>query len=261
MRLLRLRLAIFALAALASCAHVDAERELLGSLRIEGNRSISSGRIEEKLALEESPVWPWAQASYFDEGTLIGDKRRVARFYRAEGFYEAEITSQVSREEGIVSVIFAVDEGPATTIRRLSLDGLDSVPDDLRARMLARPLPLREGARIREEDFDAAKAELEQRLRDFGYADAAVKGQVSVDPAARKADVRLVAEPGPRLRFGRVVITGAVQVPRETILARVREVVPEGKTFSDQRLAETQAALFDLGPFAAVRVSRGPADA
>ena len=254
---LRPTICALVLATLASCAHVDREREILGSLRVEGNHKVSSGAIEERLALEESPIWPWAQPAYFDEGTLIGDRRRLARFYRSEGFYDAEVETHVLREGGKVGVVFAVVEGEATVIRGLAVEG---IPDDIRAGILAEALPLREGTRIREADFDAAKAALEQRLRDAGHADARVTGDVAIDPRRRTAQVKLVAAPGPRLRFGRVVITGAAEVPRETILARVREVVPEGKTFSDQRLAEVQAALFDLGTFAAVRVTRGPAD-
>lgn len=246
---------------LASCAHVDRERELLGSLEVEGNRAISAGAIEERLALEATPIWPWAEPRYFDDGTLIGDRRRLARFYRSEGFYEAEVETRVARDGGNVRVTFAVAEGEATTIRAFVVEGLAGLPPDLRERIDAGSLPLQTGARIREADFDAAKAVLEQRLRDVGYADAVVTGEVEIDPGERAADVKLVASPGPRLRFGRVVITGAAEVPRETILARVREVVPEGRPFSDERLAQVQAALFDLGPFAAVRVTRGPADA
>ncbi|HWV37161.1 MAG TPA: BamA/TamA family outer membrane protein [Vulgatibacter sp.] len=249
------------LALLASCAHVDREREILGSLEVEGNRTLTAGAIQEKLALEPSPIWPWAEPRYFDDGTLVGDRRRLLRFYRSEGFYDAQVESRVLRDGREVRVVFAVSEGEATIVRSLAVEGLADLPDDHRERVLAEALPLREGARIREADYEAAKAALEQHLRDAGYADARVIGEVAIDPVEKAAHVRLVAEPGPRVRFGRVVITGAAEVPRETILARVREVVPEGRTFSDERLAQVQAALFDLGAFAAVRVSRGPADA
>ncbi len=233
----------------------------MGSLTFEGNASLSSGAIEERLALVEDPIWPWADRQYFDAGTLIGDRRRLVRFYQAEGFYEAAVRSKVARSGKVARVTFIVEEGPPTSIRDLDIQGLDELPEARRRAILERSLPLQVGARIREADYDAAKVELEQRLRDAGYADAKVEGSVSIDPDARAADVRLDAQPGPHLRFGRVVIAGANQVPRATILRKVREVIPEGAPFNDGRLAEAQSSLFDLGVFGGVRVSRGPADA
>ncbi|AKU92324.1 BamA/OMP85 family outer membrane protein [Vulgatibacter incomptus] len=251
-------LGLLGLLCLGACAHVDREREILGSLRFEGNEALSPGDLEPRLALAETPIWPWADRQYFDAGTLVGDRRRLVRYYQAEGFHQAKVRSRVSRTGAAVDVTFLVEEGAPTRIRTLRIDGL---PDEVRDRVLEQPLPIREEARIREVDYDAAKGELIQRLRNQGYADATVSGSVGIDAAQNAADVRLLVAPGPPLRFGRVVITGAVQVPRQTILERVREVIPEGRSFSETRMADAQARLFDMGVFGGVRVSRGPTDA
>lgn len=246
--------------AFMGCAHVDPDREVLRSLRVEGNDSLSSSAIEERLALDETPSWPWAEPRYFDSGTLVGDRRRLLRFYQANGFYDARVRSRLNRKDNGVHVTFIVNEGQPTLVSTMDFVGLDELPADVRRSLLSPPKALSEGERISEEAYDRLRSELVQRLRNHGYADAVVIGEVSVDPENHQATVHLLVEPGQRLRFGRVVVSGAVNVPRARILERVVRAIPPGSRYSDTRLEEAQTELFDMGVFGGVRVSRGPTD-
>ncbi len=251
-------LAIALLAAATGCAHVEPGREVLTDLDIEGNETLSDSEIERRLALAETPVWPWADRQYYDQGTLTGDRRRLLRYYQASGFYEAKVKSRVAREDGKAQVTLIVEEGPASVIESVEVRGLEGLPAGVRDAVLKEPLPLRKGDRVTEAAWDATRAALVQRLRDLGYGDVSVTGQVSVDPRKRVASATVDVVPGTRLRFGRVVVTGAADVPRSTILEAVRRAVPEGSRFSEQRLAEAEANIVSMGVFAGVRVSRGP---
>jgi len=250
--------AVLALVACAACAHVEPGREVLRSMDVEGNETLSDAEIEERLALSPTPIWPWADPRYFDQGTLTGDRRRLLRYYQANGFYEAKVKSRVKREDGAARVTFVVEEGPATRLEKLELRGLEALPADVREAVLRERLPLREGDRITEAAWDATRNALEQRLRDLGYGDAKVEGTVQVDVQRRAAVAEAEVTPGPRLAFGRAIVTGAVDVPRKTILESVRADVPEGSRFSESRLAEAEANLMAMGVFSGVRVSRGP---
>ncbi|WP_373047397.1 autotransporter assembly complex protein TamA [Vulgatibacter sp.] len=244
--------------AFAGCAHVEPGREVLEEMEFEGNATLSDAEIEERLALSETPIWPWADPRYYDAGTLTGDRRRLLRYYQANGFYEARVKSRVRRGDGEARVTFVVEEGPASLVERVEVQGLEDLPQPVRQAVLARPLPLRKGARITEAAWDATRRELAQRLRDQGYGDVEVAGSVQVDVDARKAAAVAQVEPGQRLAFGRTVITGGVEIPRKTILESVRRDIPEGSRYSDARLAEAEANLLSMGVFGAVRVSRGP---
>lgn len=244
----------------AACAHVDPDREVLRSLDFEGNESISAGAIEERLALTETPFWPWADPRYFDEGTMSGDRRRLQRFYRASGFYEARVRTRLEREDGEAHVTFLIDEGPATRVQRIEVRGLEALPEEDRQAILRRRLPLAVGDRISEEGWDQLRAELAQRLRNRGYGAAQVAGTVHVDVDARAAVIEARVEPGDRQHFGEVVIAGAVDVPRQTILETVRSSIPDGSRYSDERLIEAQSELMAMGVFSGVRVEPGPVD-
>src|SRR5690606_20842369 len=119
--------------------------------------------------------------------------------------------------------------------------------------VLRAPLPLRAGERVTEAGWDQTREELAARLRDRGFGDARVEGTVRVDTEARTAVVEARVDPGERLHFGEVVIAGAVDVPRETILEAVRAEIPEGSRYSDERLAEAEAELMAMGVFGGVR--------
>lgn len=253
--------ALGALATLAGCAHVEPGREVLSDLEIEGNDTLSDAEIEQRLALTESPVWPWSDPQYYDQGTLTGDRRRLLRYYRANGFYEAKVKSRVKREDGKARVTLVVEEGPASLVDRVEIQGLDGLPASVRKAVLAQPLPLRTGDRITEAAWDELRTTVVQRLRDRGYGDVEVTGTVEVDPQRHVASAVAQVTPGRRLKFGRTVITGAADIPRSTILRSVRGDIPEGSRFSEQRLAEAEANLLAMGVFGGVRVSRGPTGA
>ena len=252
---------ILALALLgAGCATIDPSRTVLDELQIEGNETFSDTDIEASLALAETPDWPWADPQYFERGTLAGDRRRLLRFYRARGYYDAKVTSRVRKKGDEVDVTFVVREGPPTKVAKLELAGVDGLPKDAAAKLAPESLPLERGEPITEEAYDETRAELGKRLREAGYADAQVEGAVEVDVATRTATVVYRVTPGPRLEFGRVLVSGAVKIPRPTIIETVRDEIPEGARFDESKLAEVQRDLFDMGVFAGVRVSRGPTD-
>lgn len=245
---------------LGACAHVDPGQTVLDDLDIEGNERFSDAEIEERLALSETPDWPWADSRYFDRGTLAGDRRRLLRFYRAKGHYDARVKSRLEDKGDKVNVSFVVLEGEPTKVESVEVVGLEELPREVRAAVAGKPLPLRVGEPIDEELWDETKAEVARRLRNQGYADAVVTGEVEVDPGSRKAWATVKATPGPRLVFGRLLVVGAVRVPRETIRETVATAVVEGRRYDEEKLAAAQQALFDLGVFGGVRVSRGPTD-
>ena len=182
------RLAPLALVALlVGCAHAPGEALVLDDLEIEGNDSFSDAEIEEKLALVATPDWPWADPSLLDRGTLAGDRRRLLRFYRAQGFYEARVSSQVLKRGDEADVLFVVREGPPTLVTEVALVGIEALPADVRRAIVPADLPVAVGERISEGAHDETIDQLARRLREEGYADARVEGSVQVDVGARRA--------------------------------------------------------------------------
>lgn len=259
--MIRLRpfaLALFAL--LTGCAHAQSETLVLDDLELEGNDTFSDADIVEKLALVATPDWPWADPELLDRGTLAGDRRRLLRFYRANGFYEARVSSKVIKDGDEADVLFVVREGAPTLVADVQLVGIEALPAEVRAALATGSLPVVVGERISEAAHDETIDRLARRLREEGYADARVEGTVQVDVGARRAFAAYALLPGPRVKFGRVLVSGAVKIPRPRVIGKVRELVAEGTRYDERLLGEVQKSLFEMGVFSTVRVSRGPTD-
>jgi translocation and assembly module TamA len=90
--------------------------------------------------------------------------------------------------------------------------------------------------------------------REAGHAKAFVTAdEVVADHAARRIDADVRLDPGPRLRFGRLEITGEERM-RER---RIRKIagLPEGKTFSETELRRAESRLRRTGIFASVALT------
>lgn len=90
--------------------------------------------------------------------------------------------------------------------------------------------------------------------REAGHAKAFVTAdEVVADHAARRIDADIRLDPGPRLRFGRLEITGEQRM-RE---ARIRKIagLPEGETFSETELRRAENRLRRTGIFASVALT------
>jgi translocation and assembly module TamA len=234
------------------------EAPLVGSIDIEGNEALSDDAIRRKLVLAESGyqvVVDFGERNSFAAELLRGDARRIERFYRANGYYEARVVDTRTRlEDGRVDVTFVVAEGPPTRVRSVTLVGLEKLPVETREELEA-SLSLRPGRVVTEEDYDALKAEVQSRLRMLGFAEALVEGEVRVDPAARAADVVVTATPGQEYRIERVFVFGAQGVSR----ARVADAteLAAGQLLTPRALADAQRRVYALGVFSLVQVDLG----
>ena len=94
--------------------------------------------------------------------------------------------------------------------------------------------------------------------REAGHAKAFVAAdEVLADHAARRIDADVRLDPGPRLRFGRLEITGEQRMREQ----RIRKIagLPEGETFSETELRRAETRLRRTGIFASVALTEDEA--
>lgn len=214
--------------------------------------------------------WPWEEWPLFDESVFERDIERIERWYRARGFYDARVVStavdppeateggsrQGCRPEAgddcTVDVVFTVEEGEPSLIDRISLSGIDELPDGMREALRA-VLQFRRGDRFDEVLYEATKAQMLRVLADAGYADARVRGDVKINTRRREAVVDFVIEHGLPSVIGRVCVSGYGELPPQSILDVA--ALDAGSDFSLRGLEGAQRALLGLGVFSGVEVS------
>ena len=248
-------------------AHLP-DAPLVDHVEVEGAKALKPREVKQRIVTTESswlPVWlPFlGDPQWFDPNAWQADLRRVERLYQSRGYYGARVVEDEVRETrpGHVTARLKVEEGAPAKLVALEVQGLEGLEEAQRAQVL-QGLPLHLGDVFQEEAWEAAKDQLASRLRQLGYAEAAVKGEVIVDLGPPSADALLETSPGARYRFGRVFVAAdpGAKVPPKKIIAQVESVLKPGDWYSDAALNEAQARVFSLGVFAAVKVNRGAAD-
>jgi translocation and assembly module TamA len=280
------------LAGSLACASIETGRYGVASLEISGQRAVSEAAITECLISRErehfevgigfderacgvppfdsSPVrlrlwrWPWTEWPSFNRAVFDRDLEGVLRFYRARGYYSAEIVAVNYRPEAAqsaagrcasedcrVDIQVVVAEGPPTLVRRVVTVGLEGLPPSLQqaAREAIQLVP---GRPPDEALHDRSKRGIERALYDAGWAGAKVVGRVVVEPHALAADVEYRVEPGPHYLFGRITVSGQGALPVEVIEKAAN--LERGQRFDPDVLREIQAEVFALGAFSAVEV-------
>ncbi|MBI2895646.1 MAG: BamA/TamA family outer membrane protein [Deltaproteobacteria bacterium] len=183
---------------------------------------------------------------------LERDIRRVTRYYRARGFYDARVESmQILPDDGEVDIEIRVDEGEPVVVRRLVLTGHEGLPARERRAVIS-AVKLEKGRRFEEGLYDQSRESIVRELRNRGRARATASGRVEVHTDTRRADVTLTVSAGPVCRFRHIRVHGLRTISATRVIVAMG--IDRGDKFSDKVLEDAQSGLFGLGVFERVSV-------
>ena len=257
LRALRLTLLVAVFAAAPLAAQQEQQRVVRG-LSFEGNHAIDDYTLSTAIATTNSsafatsPFLRWlglGEKRSFNELEFRRDVVRLMLLYRQSGYMNAVVDTLVRREGRDVYVKFRIYEGDPVRLAALDVLGLDSILD---VRRWKRDLPLQVGDPFNRALFQASTDTIVSRLKNIGYPYADVLRNYDVDVAALRAVATLEAIPGPRMRVGQVLITGADKVDTATVRRMLS--VRAGEWYRQDQLYLTQRDLYGLGMFRSVNV-------
>lgn len=257
-------------------AQIPEGRYGVEEVRFEGMEQLDRQELAERLGTRARPEflfwsWPWTAWPLFDESVFERDIERVERWLRARGYYEGEVLEAVvdppdataaepateacggpGEPECTARITFRIAEGRPTTVARMSLRGIDSLPEAMRGQ-LREVLLFTAGDPFDETLFEETKVRMLRVLADAGYARARVAGEVKVNRERHEAFIIFAIDAGLPAVIGRVCISGhGNDFPPDVMLA-VANLEP-GERFSLRLLEEAQRALYALGAFGGVEV-------
>jgi translocation and assembly module TamA len=185
------------------------------------------------------------------------DYARILAAMYAKGHYSVVIRIRVDGREA--AAIPALEAPPAISTIRIEVEpGLPFRFGLARVAPLAPetkiPQAFRSGAPAESGAVASAVDVAITAWRETGHAKAFVAAEdVMADHAARQIDADVRLSPGPKLRFGRLEITGEARM-REP---RIRKIagLPEGETFSETELRRAETRLRRTGIFASVALT------
>lgn len=243
------------------------------SVKIEGNTTFEDIVIKKFISNESPSVWEKLtffneKGFYVSEDEIERDRIRIQRFYNRRGFNDAIISYKLENKgkDWKKELIFEVVEGTPIRIDSVNVTIMASEKDKAIIReeesfnSRLRRLPYRQGRRYEPIDKTEVEAEVAAELRKLGYAYASADVQASVDTLSKRADVLVLAYPGPRARFDNIIVEGESTIDERYI---VRETgIDKNSFFNDRAMRNAQREVFNhhLYRFALVSIPDQPQD-
>jgi outer membrane protein insertion porin family len=195
------------------------ENPVINRIVLEGNRRIKDDKIAPEIRL--------APRQIFTRSRARADVARIIELYRRQGRFAATVEPQIIQlDQNRVDVVFEVNEGPRSKVRRINIIGNEQFGDGrLRGEMATQ-----EAAFYRifssADTYDPDRlAYDQQKLRQFylteGYADFRVVSAVAeLTPDRRDFIITYVVDEGPRYTFGEVNVESNIRDFRSADLER-----------------------------------------
>jgi outer membrane protein insertion porin family/translocation and assembly module TamA len=248
--------------ALTGCFRKDypLKAQVVSRVELEGAKVVDPEPLLEGLATSRSPkflgIWDGVIFDYavLDETVLEEDLARVQRYYRARGYYDAQVSAAriVVLDEHRVGVQIRVNEGLPLRVARREIAGIERLPSDIVAELSSQSIA--QGAIFDEAAYEDTKTAILRVLTDHGYAFAKVTARADVDVASQAATVMIQVDAGARARYGPITIVGLKQLPEERVRAPLR--LEEGAGYSREQIEDGRKALVNLGVFETVDIKQ-----
>jgi outer membrane protein insertion porin family len=213
------------------------EAPVINRVQFEGNR-----RVKDEILTGEIQSKP---RSTFSRAVIQSDVQRILEVYRAHGRYDIRVEPKIIElPNNRVDLVFEINEGPKTTVRRLIFVGNRAFSDG-RLRDVIRTAETGILSFLKTSDlYDRDRIEADRELlRRFylksGYADVRIVSTVAeYDPQARGFTVTFQIEEGDLNRFGTVdVLSNIRDVEPSALRARLR--IRPGAVYNAEQVEKT----------------------
>ncbi len=199
----RARLAVLVAVLGAACAGPSASADSL-SFELTGVKSALRRQLLKHLDAALGPAF-----EDISPGRIQALHRRapasLGAALEALGYYRATITPSIEQDADAWRASYRVTLGDPVRVAALRVELTGAAGEDPELAGQIDEFPLATGEVFRHERYEAGKRQLERRLSDRGYFDAAfVRHEVLIDPAAGTAHIALVVDSGHRYRYGPV---------------------------------------------------------
>ena len=217
------------------------ENPVVNRIILEGNRRVKDDKIAPEIRLAPRQIFTRAKAR--------SDVSRIVELYRRQGRFAASVEPLiVPLDQNRVDVVFEIEEGPKSKVRRINFIGNEEFSDgELRGEIATR-----EAKWFRlftsNDTYDPDRSAYDQQvLRQFylksGYADFRVVSSVAeLAPNNKDFIITYVVEEGEQYDFGEVELESEIRDIREE---QFRALIPiqSGDTYDAQLIEDTITSL------------------
>lgn len=222
-----------------------------------GNHVFDDNTLRSQVATEESAWWKFLSSNdNYDPDRLTFDREQLRRFYVSHGYADFHVVSAVAEltpDRDAFYITFTVEEGALYHFGKVEIDSaIKELPSTL-----LRPL-------VKISEGDVYNADLVQKGIDaltnaagtHGYAFAEVHPRIARNREARRIDVIMKIDQGPRVYVERINIVGNTRTADKVIRREMR--LTEGDAFNRVLLDRSRTRIRGLGFFKDVDIKQAP---
>lgn len=239
---------------------VENERVGINSIKFEGNKAFSDGRLRDQMSTTESNWLSWLKTSdVYDGDRLSADMEQVRRYYLKKGYADVRLLGsdvQLNDKRTSYDIKISVDEGEQYRFGKVDIvSRLPNVNSD----SLRRHLETSSGSVFNAESVEKTNEAMAFDLAKRGYPFAQVRPRGEKDAAGRLINITYVVEEGPRLYVERINVRGNTR-SRDYVVRREFDLA-EGDAYNRVLIDRAERRLRNLGFFKTVKVSQEPGSA
>jgi outer membrane protein insertion porin family len=222
------------------------ENPVINQVVFEGNSALGEDKLREEIQIRPRGIYTRARVQ--------ADVQKIVELYRRSGRIAATVTPKlVELPQKRVDLVFEIDEGPKTGVRRINFLGNEAFSDnDLRDELVTK-----ESAWWRffssNDNYDPDRLEYDrEQLRKFytnrGYYDfRVVSGVAELTPDQEDFHITLTVEEGPQYNFGSIQVETENKNLNPELLKAVLPI-REGQLYESDRIEDaTDAITFASG--------------
>ena len=227
-------------------------RHKLVHLGIDGNRFFDTETLRERLEVTPARFLS-PRFGRFSQKMLDGDLDAIRDLYHSNGFRDVEVTGKTADDykgvHGHLSVYIDVREGPQWFVDKLDLQGF---PESDLAYMKS-ALQSTAGEPFSEANVAADRETILSYYYNNGYPDATFDWNQTPGTSDYRVNVTYIVSPGKRVYVRSVLVRGLETTRPSVVNSRI--LLQPGDPISQQRIAESQQKLYDLGIFSKVQTA------
>ncbi len=220
------------------------ENPVINRIVLEGNRRLKDDKIGPEIRL--------APRQIFTRSRARADVARIIELYRRQGRYAASVVPQIVQlDQNRVDVVFEINEGPRSRVRRINIIGNERFGDGRLISEMATRQHVWWNFLSSSDTYDPDRLAFDQqKLRQFyltqGYADFRVVSAVAeLTPDRRDFIITYVVEEGERYRFGEVGVESDIRDFRGEDLQRTLPM-SSGDWYNARQVEDTVTSLNEL---------------
>ncbi|MBU6456696.1 MAG: outer membrane protein assembly factor BamA [Bradyrhizobium sp.] len=225
-----------------------------------GNHAFSSRQLRAVIKSSATTMLSFLTGgNVYDSDRVAADREQLRLYYRSKGYADVRVTQANAEYDPAAkgfTLTFVIDEGPLYHVGDISLvcnvPGLD--PEKMRRLLLIKTGAVFDGNAL-DKSVELAGTELAK----LGFPFAQATAHTTNDSGARRVDIALAINQGPRAYVERIEIHGNTRT-RGYVIRREFDIA-EGDAYNKSLIDRAERRLKNLNYFKTVKISAKPGSA